>query len=43
MSEFYTPGAEGGIRYNDPAFEIKWPLEVTVISEKDKQWPDFAG
>ncbi len=43
VSEFYTPGAEGGIRYNDPAFEIKWPLEVTVISEKDKQWPDFAG
>ncbi|HEU4984757.1 MAG TPA: dTDP-4-dehydrorhamnose 3,5-epimerase [Nitrososphaera sp.] len=43
VSEFYTPGAEGGIRYNDPAFEIQWPLEVTVISEKDKQWPDFAG
>jgi dTDP-4-dehydrorhamnose 3,5-epimerase len=43
VSEFYTPGAEGGIRYTDPAFEIKWPLEVTVISEKDKQWPDFAG
>ena len=43
VSEFYTPGAEGGIRYNDPAFEIQWPLDVTVISEKDKQWPDFAG
>lgn len=41
MSEFYTPGAEQGIRYNDPAFGLEWPTEVTVISEKDKSWPDF--
>jgi dTDP-4-dehydrorhamnose 3,5-epimerase len=34
-SEFYTPGAEGGIKYDDPAIQIKWPLEVTSVSERD--------
>lgn len=42
VSEFYTPGAEGGIRYNDPTFGIEWPVEVRVISDKDKNWPDFS-
>lgn len=32
---FYTPGNEGGIRYNDPAVGISWPLPVSVITEKD--------
>jgi dTDP-4-dehydrorhamnose 3,5-epimerase len=32
-----------GIRYDDPAFAILWPLPVTEISEKDLHWPDFAG
>ncbi len=41
VSQFYTPGAEEGIRYNDPAFGIKWPGKVTVISEKDKSWPAY--
>ena len=41
VSEFYTPNAEQGIRYNEPAFGIRWPLEVQVISEKDKNWPEF--
>ncbi|MBX3062088.1 MAG: dTDP-4-dehydrorhamnose 3,5-epimerase [Anaerolineae bacterium] len=39
VGEFYTPGAERGYRYNDPAFNIKWPVEVTVISDKDANWP----
>lgn len=43
VSEFYTPGAEEGLRYNDPAFAIDWPETVSVISEKDANWPDFAG
>lgn len=38
-TEFYTPGAEGGIRYDDPAFAIQWPLTVTVISERDAGHP----
>lgn len=41
VSQFYTPGAEGGIRWDDPAFQIDWPLEVQVISDKDRSWPDF--
>ncbi len=41
VSEFYTPGYEQGFRYDDPTFEISWPLEVTRISEKDTTWPLF--
>ena len=41
VSEYYTPGAERGVRYDDPAFEIVWPLPVTSVSEKDQQWPNF--
>lgn len=42
VSEFYTPGAEAGVRWNDPAFAIEWPdVDVRVISEKDRAWPDF--
>lgn len=43
VSEFYAPGAEQGIRYNDARFAIEWPLAVTVISEKDASWPDYSG
>jgi dTDP-4-dehydrorhamnose 3,5-epimerase len=38
-SEYFTPGAEGGIRYDDPAFAIQWPLAVTVISARDAGHP----
>ena len=41
VSEFYTPELEAGVRYNDPRFDIKWPLPVEVISEKDAAWPLF--
>ncbi|MCP4713364.1 MAG: dTDP-4-dehydrorhamnose 3,5-epimerase [Planctomycetes bacterium] len=41
VSQFYTPGAEQGVRYNDSAFNINWPLEVQVISDKDKNCPDY--
>lgn len=41
VSEFYTPGYERGVRYDDPAFGIEWPLPVTVISEKDSAWAPF--
>lgn len=43
VSQFYTPGSEKGIRFNDPTFNIQWPLEVSVISDKDSNWPDFVG
>lgn len=38
-TEFYSPEHEGGVRYNDPKIGIKWPLEVTDISERDKNHP----
>lgn len=41
VSEFYSPQHERGIRYNDPALGIRWPMEPTVISDKDKNHPDF--
>jgi dTDP-4-dehydrorhamnose 3,5-epimerase len=34
-SEFYTPAAEAGIRYNDPEININWPLEISEVSERD--------
>lgn len=43
VSQVYTPSAEGGVPYNDPAFDIQWPLPVAVISEKDTRWPAFVG
>lgn len=42
VSEFYTPVAERGVRWNDPAFGIRWPAEPAAISEKDRSWPDFG-
>jgi dTDP-4-dehydrorhamnose 3,5-epimerase len=35
----YTPGAEGGIRYNDQQVNIKWKLPVAEISERDRNHP----
>ena len=46
-TEFYSPEHEDGVCYNDPKIGIKWPLEVTEISDKDKRYPfltqDFGG
>ena len=42
VSERYTPGQERGLRYNDPALGLRWPLDVTAISEKDNSWPLLA-
>jgi dTDP-4-dehydrorhamnose 3,5-epimerase len=41
VSQFYAPGAEQGIRWDDPAFSIEWPITPQLISEKDKAHPDF--
>ncbi|HRO85728.1 MAG TPA: dTDP-4-dehydrorhamnose 3,5-epimerase [Niabella sp.] len=38
-SEYYTPGAEGGIKYDDLLIKIEWPLPVSVISVKDSAHP----
>ena len=42
VGEFYTPAAEGGLRYSDPRLGIRWPLPVTEVSEKDAAWPLLA-
>lgn len=39
VGEFYTPDCERGVRYNDPVFNIEWQHEVTMISQKDANWP----
>jgi dTDP-4-dehydrorhamnose 3,5-epimerase len=43
MGEFFTPGAARGLRYDDPLFQLEWPLPVTVVSEKDAAWPPFEA
>ncbi len=42
-TEFYHPESARGVRYDDPAFKIDWPRSPTVMSENDKNWPDFTG
>lgn len=41
MSAYYTPGAESGARYDDPTFAIDWPEKPTLISDRDRTWPDW--
>jgi dTDP-4-dehydrorhamnose 3,5-epimerase len=43
ISAFYEPSAASGLRHDDPAFAIPWPLPVAVIAGNDQLWPDFAG
>lgn len=43
VTQFYTPDAECGARFDDPAFVIEWPLDVTTISDKDAGWDSFKG
>jgi dTDP-4-dehydrorhamnose 3,5-epimerase len=38
-TEFYEPKSEGGLRYNDPRLEIKWPLQISDLSERDASHP----
>jgi dTDP-4-dehydrorhamnose 3,5-epimerase len=41
VGEFYAPSAEGGLRYDDPALNLRWPLPVSVISSKDQAFRPF--
>lgn len=38
VGEFYAPETEGGLRYDDPRLGLAWPLPVTEMSDKDRQW-----
>lgn len=46
-SAYYTPETEGGVRFDDPAFGIEWPLPVGIMSERDSSFvlvdADFKG
>lgn len=39
VTQFYSPEHEGGVRYDDPAIGISWPLKATDVSEKDRNHP----
>jgi len=41
ISQYYSLEHSNGIRWNDPKFSIKWPNEISILSEKDKNYPDF--
>jgi len=44
ISNFYAPGSEGGVRWNDPAFGIMWPAtDGVTINERDRNYPDFKA
>jgi len=42
VTEFYNPSAEQGFLWNDPAFNIQWPMQPQVISDKDRAHPTLA-
>jgi dTDP-4-dehydrorhamnose 3,5-epimerase len=42
VGEFYTPGSEGGLLYDDPDLGLEWPLPVSTMSDKDRQWTPLA-
>jgi dTDP-4-dehydrorhamnose 3,5-epimerase len=39
VNEFYNPSCERGLRYDDPALAIRWPVRLAAISDKDFSWP----
>jgi len=41
ISEFHVPDASSGVRFDDPAFGIGWPLPVAALSARDAEWPRF--
>ena len=42
MSEFFAPGSVFGVRWDDPAFGIAWPLQPTGLSQKDLSYPLYS-
>jgi dTDP-4-dehydrorhamnose 3,5-epimerase len=43
ISERYHPEAAAGVRWNDPAFDVSWPAEPSVISSRDATYPDYVA
>jgi dTDP-4-dehydrorhamnose 3,5-epimerase len=42
MTTAYVPELAGGVRWNDPAFAISWPVPNPILSARDQSYPDFA-
>jgi dTDP-4-dehydrorhamnose 3,5-epimerase len=42
MSEFYHPECSRGVRWDDPAFGIKWPSDPHILSRQDREYADFS-
>lgn len=42
MSDSYRPELARGLRYDDPLLDIRWPLPVSAIAERDRSWPDLV-
>jgi dTDP-4-dehydrorhamnose 3,5-epimerase len=43
MSEFYAPQLARGVRWNDPAFGIAWPISHPIMADRDRNYPDFTA
>ena len=39
MSEYYEPKYASGVHWDDPTFNIKWPIKNPILSGRDKNWP----
>src|SRR5262249_54333451 len=42
MSSVYVAAAQRGLRWNDPRFGITWPIESSILNERDANYPDFG-
>ena len=42
ISNYYTPGAEGGLRHDDPVLGLTWPVPIQVIAERDTRWKAYS-
>jgi dTDP-4-dehydrorhamnose 3,5-epimerase len=41
-TQFFSREHATGVRYNDPAFAIHWPIQIQIISDQDKNWSDYT-
>jgi dTDP-4-dehydrorhamnose 3,5-epimerase len=42
MGDYFKPESYAGFRYNDPYFDVQWPYDPAVISDRDASFPDFS-
>ena len=41
LSKNFSESHSSGIRYNDPFFQVQWPMNVSIISKRDTSWSDY--